>query len=511
MFEYRTVIVATLAAQIAGVTLFSAVLLALWRRYRRQHLALWSASFAALLLFSCGKLASLWGVSAASPARVAAQAATMLGGIAQPVLLYLGALVLGRDRRLDARTRARVLAALVAAAAAGTAAARAASPEWRLPLRVGLVALVSTAGLVAAAVQIRHGRPGAQTGKRLVLVGFFAYAASQAAYLAACLPLEVGHLASWMWLAGFGDVVFQAVLGLGLVVWHLEEEHARAQCAWESARRRAQALERARHLESVGQLAGQIAHDYGNQVTALLGHSALARAEAGGNARVESALDRMEEVIAQASSLTRQLLAIGRMDEVRPERLSLDSELERRRPELERLLGAGVRLEIDTDHRAPEVEIDRAHLERILWNLALNARDALEGTGRLRIAVECVSLDSARAASLDLLPGEHARWTFDDDGPGFAPRAREHLFEPFFTTKGPERGSGLGLASVRGCVRSAHGAVAILTPPWGRGARVEIHLPAAPARPRSKTPPGTAAGAAPAAPHPAAGELRPSS
>jgi C4-dicarboxylate-specific signal transduction histidine kinase len=136
---------------------------------------------------------------------------------------------------------------------------------------------------------------------------------------------------------------------------------------------------------------------------------------------------------------------------------------------LERVLGAGVRLEFRADQELPPAPLGVRDLEALLQNLATNARDALAGRGAVRIALEALTTGAAA-------PG--TRLIFEDDGPGFSEAALAHAFEPLYTTKATQRGSGLGLASVARSVRLAGGAVRALnrTP---HGARIEIELPAA--------------------------------
>lgn len=233
------------------------------------------------------------------------------------------------------------------------------------------------------------------------------------------------------------------------------------------AEQRLAALER---LDALGRVAGQIAHDFNNRLTVLTGWVGLLRHDIESGSSAARCVAELESELDKASALVRELLSLGRgAPQPAAQRCELRAEVERQLPMLGRVLGAGVRLEFHADQELPPAPLGPRDLEALLQNLATNARDALAGSGTVRIALE--ALTSGAAA-----PG--TRLIFEDDGPGFSEQALAHAFEPLFTTKATQRGSGLGLASIARSVRLAGGAVRALnrTP---HGARIEIELPAA--------------------------------
>jgi len=477
MLEFSTLILSTYVAQAIGTALLAFVIFSLWRKYKRQHLCYWAISFCCLFLFLGGKTLGLWSYGWTYPsARTVLMGATLLFGIAQPLFLLMGAVKLALGRDVTRRGLRGILLGLFVTAVAGAALSLLVAPEWRLPLRVGLCTVVSVASLSAGAIVIRRSsRSPIDVGKLVVVGGFLLYAASQLTYLAASIPIWDSALSPWGWYAGFGDVVFQGVIGLGLIVWHLEEEHADTQAAWEITRRTEDALARARRLEVVGRVAGGIAHDYNNMLMSMLGHSEMARATLG-NDEIHEHLDAIDGLIDKASSLSRQLLSAGRNQVTSVERLSLCDALAQREYMLRHLLEPQISLQVEVDADVPDVEADPAQVEQIMLNLTLNARDALEEGGVLRITLKQTELDAARATELGLTPGIFVLWCFEDDGPGISPDAMEHLFEAFYTTKPAGEGSGLGLSSIRDYVCKAGGTIECESEP-GRGTKFEIRLP----------------------------------
>jgi signal transduction histidine kinase len=226
-------------------------------------------------------------------------------------------------------------------------------------------------------------------------------------------------------------------------------------------------LARSQRLESIGRLAGGIGHDFNNLLTVILSSVDEASALAGGPRELQDKLASIRDAAERSARLTRQLLAVGRQQPSQVVELSLSEGLERDRPLLERLVGPGVSLLLDVAP-TPRIKLDPAHLDQILTNLAANARDAMDGRGELRI-------------STDTLESEGATWAVlavADNGPGIPEVLRSRLFEPFITTKAPDRGTGLGLATVYGLVSQALGRIEVATGP-GKGTRFTVLLPAA--------------------------------
>jgi two-component system cell cycle sensor histidine kinase/response regulator CckA len=235
-----------------------------------------------------------------------------------------------------------------------------------------------------------------------------------------------------------------------------------------NARERAeleQRLAQAQRLESVGQLAGGVAHDFNNLLSVILTCVGFAQRELPGDSPVRDDIDEIGRAADRAAALTRQLLMFSRREVVKPEVLdvgALARDLERL---LNRTLSERIALRIAIGPEIVPVLADRAQLEQVLVNLAVNSRHAMPDGGTLTIAVTGAD--------------EGVRITVADDGVGMAPDVRERAFEPFFTTKAAGEGTGLGLATVHGILTDSGGSVEIDSEP-GRGTTIAIWLPAAP-------------------------------
>lgn len=227
-------------------------------------------------------------------------------------------------------------------------------------------------------------------------------------------------------------------------------------------------LRSATRMESVGRLAAGIAHEFNNLLTAITNAGALALADLRRPAVVSAHLDRIDRASGRASTLTRQLLAFGRRQALKPEPLDLGEVVDEMRGLLPPTLGEHIRLDVDAPHGLGRVRADRAQLQQVVLHLVANARDAMPQGGRLSIAVG-VAAGPAGQPELSL--------TVADDGRGMSEAVQQHLFEPFFTTKELAAGGGLGLAAVYGIVTQSGGRIEVDSEP-GRGATVRILLPA---------------------------------
>lgn len=228
-----------------------------------------------------------------------------------------------------------------------------------------------------------------------------------------------------------------------------------------------QRLHQAQRMEAVGRLAGGVAHDFNNVLTIIGGHAALAldRVEPG-NPLIED-LEEIQKGSEFAASLTRQLLAFSRQQLVRPQIVDLGEVVAGLDRMLKRLLPEDVELEAELDATAGAVRMDPGHLEQVVMNLVVNARDALPGGGR-------ISLSTRRIPGA---PGqERISLVVADDGVGMDESTRSRVFEPFFTTKAIGKGTGLGLSTVYGIVKQAGGMIEIRSAP-GAGTQVEVQLP----------------------------------
>jgi signal transduction histidine kinase/CHASE1-domain containing sensor protein/CheY-like chemotaxis protein len=277
-----------------------------------------------------------------------------------------------------------------------------------------------------------------------------------------------------------------------------------ADLAWDIAERkqvlerlhaREQELAQAQRLESVGRLAGGVAHDFNNMLSVIIGNAdeLLAREEPHGDRR--PGLEEILDAARRSAVVTRQLLAFARRQAVAPRVLDLNDAVGGMLKMLRRLIGEDVELSWAPGAGLPPVRIDPSQVDQLLANLCVNARDAIAGVGRIAIQTAAETLDPAACERLGgLLPGVHARITVRDTGHGIAPEVLPHIFEPFFTTKPTGEGTGLGLATVYGIVKQNGGAIEVETAP-GKGAAFHVRFPAA-AVP-AEAPARTVAGASP--------------
>ncbi len=235
----------------------------------------------------------------------------------------------------------------------------------------------------------------------------------------------------------------------------------------------------AQKLESIGRLAGGVAHDFNNMLTAILGNVHLA-ASASSLADAQSLLGEVREAAERSAALTAQLLAFARRQVIEPKVVDLNALIGRLSALLRRLLGEHIRLELELESSCC-VQVDASQLEQVVLNLVTNARDSMPNGGRLSVRTEDVELSAESRAPLDLAPGPYARVVVSDTGAGIPPEALPHVFEPFFTTRARQGGTGLGLATCYGIVKQSNGHIAAQST-LGQGTTFVVHLPKVDAR-----------------------------
>jgi PAS domain S-box-containing protein len=251
----------------------------------------------------------------------------------------------------------------------------------------------------------------------------------------------------------------------------------------ESEREKAlqQQLDRARRLESVGQLAGGIAHDFNNILGVIMNYAEFVAGELDAESPAQQDVEEIRRAAERAAALTRQLLIFSRREVAKPEILYLREVIAGLENLLRRALGERVELETHFGPERMPVEIDPGQLEQVLVNLAVNARDAMPEGGRLLIEVDQAELDEEYAyMHPDTEPGTYVRLKVSDTGEGMDAETVERVFEPFFTTK--DDGTGLGLATVYGIVTGAGGRIDVYSEP-GMGTTIKAHFPAASDKP----------------------------
>jgi len=251
----------------------------------------------------------------------------------------------------------------------------------------------------------------------------------------------------------------------------------------EEARAKLEAqLHQSQKMEAIGQLAGGVAHDFNNILTAVFGQLDLAiqtlESQGPSASDLLEGMHQIERSAHRAAALTRQLLAFSRRQIIRPEVLNLNTTLCDFEKMLRRLLTENVTLERNLAPDLAAIKADAGQLEQVIMNLVVNARDAMPNGGYLTLETRNVVLDSSYVA---LHPGaqsgEHVLLAVSDTGQGMDAATLEHIFEPFFTTKAKGQGTGLGLSTVYGIVNQAGGHVDVYSEP-GKGTTFKVYLPA---------------------------------
>ncbi len=235
-------------------------------------------------------------------------------------------------------------------------------------------------------------------------------------------------------------------------------------------------LHQAQKMESVGSLAGGVAHDFNNKLSVILGCTYMASIESD-PVQIQNHLEEIRKAGEQSSELTRQLLAFARKQTIIPKVLDLNETVASMFKMLQRLIGENIRL---TWRPAPELwqlMFDPTQIDQILANLCVNARDAIAEGGRITIETGNSSIDETyHAHNTDALPGEYVRLAVSDNGCGMERELLGRIFEPFFTTKEKDKGTGLGLATVFGIVKQNNGFINVYSEP-GLGTTFTIYLP----------------------------------
>ncbi len=236
-------------------------------------------------------------------------------------------------------------------------------------------------------------------------------------------------------------------------------------------------LAQAQKMESVGRLAGGIAHDYNNMMGVIIGYAELAMDQAKEADLLTEELSEILQAARRASAITQQLLAFARKQTISPEPLDVNSRISGLQSMLRQLIGEDIRLEWRPKEEVPSVFLDGTQLDQILMNLAANARDAVDSGGCITIETDAVSFDDEYCSSrYGFLPGEYTKISVSDDGTGIDPKVLDTIFEPFYTTKSEQKGSGLGMSMVYGIVRQNGGFINIYSEP-GEGTTVNTYFP----------------------------------
>ncbi len=253
----------------------------------------------------------------------------------------------------------------------------------------------------------------------------------------------------------------------------------RAEWRRDSVRREAE-LRQSHKMEAIGRLAGGVAHDFNNVLTAIFGYSDLLMDQFAEDDPRRDDVQEIRLAAERAAALTRQLLAFSRKQMIQPQRLDLNTVVDSLHKLLARLVGEDIPLGIDAAADLWTVMADPGQIEQVLMNLAANGRDAMPEGGTLAIATGNVVVDTEDPRERPgLRPGEYVTLTVSDTGTGIPEDVRLHIFEPFFTTKAQGKGTGLGLATVYGIVKQNNGGIYLASEP-GKGTRFVMYLPRVP-------------------------------
>lgn len=243
-------------------------------------------------------------------------------------------------------------------------------------------------------------------------------------------------------------------------------------------------LRQSQKLEAIGQLTGGVAHDFNNLLAVIQGNLALLSEDlkAGNDAAVDKPAELLEDALEatkRGADLTRRLLVFSRKQALQPRTLDLSTLVTGMEDMLRRTLGETIELKVNLQESDQMALIDRAQLENAILNLVLNARDAMQGAGRLTIKTEDVTLDETYVATHPVArAGDFIMLAISDTGIGMTPEIMDRAFDPFFTTKGVGKGSGLGLSMVHGFVKQSGGFIDICSE-TGVGTSVKLYLPRA--------------------------------
>jgi len=251
--------------------------------------------------------------------------------------------------------------------------------------------------------------------------------------------------------------------------------------------RQEEQLRQLQKMEAIGRLAGGVAHDLNNALTAISGFAELALGAMAADHPARPDVDEVRRGAERAASVTRQLLAFSRRKMLETRRFDANDSVASMARLLSRVIGPEVRVTVSLADDPLVVIGDPGQVEQAILNLALNAKDAMPNGGELTLSATFERVDEAGAkARIPMPPGTYVVVRVADTGSGMPPETQARAFEPFFTTKGPGKGTGLGLSMVYGTMKQAGGFVFVASS-VGRGTTIELYFPHAPAQPEAET------------------------
>jgi PAS domain S-box-containing protein len=229
-------------------------------------------------------------------------------------------------------------------------------------------------------------------------------------------------------------------------------------------------------IDSIGRLAGGVAHDFNNILAVICGHTDLALAQLSPDAPLRSNLECIQESAERAANLIRQLLTFARRQVIEPRRINLNELIVNLNKMLHRLIGEDIKLVTQAAPDLGQIKADPGQIEQVLLNLVVNARDAMPDGGTLTIRTDNVTLDEDYARRHLVTPGDYVMVSVSDTGVGMTDEVKQHIFEPFFTTKEQGKGTGLGLATCFGIIQQSNGHIHSESQ-VDKGTQFKIYLP----------------------------------
>jgi signal transduction histidine kinase/CheY-like chemotaxis protein len=289
---------------------------------------------------------------------------------------------------------------------------------------------------------------------------------------------DYGLVASQIRRSAMGQLALTSMLliAVPLAGWLIARRERQAQDEQRNLERR---LAESQKMEAIGKLAGGVAHDFNNMLTAILGYASMIQEDAPAKSAIRDQATQIRRAAENAASLTQKLLAFSRRQVLQADPVDFRSMLGNLLPLVRRAVGEDITVSTQMGEDLWPILVDPGQVEQSILNLAINAREAMPKGGTLQISARNAPRPRGeRRPDVDVKPGEYVQITVTDTGVGMDEATRTRMFDPFFTTKAPGKGTGLGLSTVYGFVRQCGGYIGVMSTP-GQGTSIELLLPRA--------------------------------